>query len=961
MHSLENRTKHETQKHRRFLSLKWKALLLFSSLLLLINTSFPVFSYLNLLNQFDSRRASIHEQHVQEFSGLLHQTFQRLQQLGTLIPALAGMNEALTSSEGHKIKSAFERHWLKLEQNMDITTVRFYGPSGQKLESWGGRELQDTERVLFNKWVGAVLSNEQPLTNLSCRQECIQYLVLPIFVEGENIGTLLLGTSMTVVLETFSRIFGVDVGMIVDLAEGKVSPDQSSNVIPFWDSKVIELTHVDRSLNLLKAIARENNSINMLEKGGKIRFDGKYYGFQFIPIKSFLNGDNGTLVILDDTTKTLREIRKATTLSILIGILGLILSEGLLLLIFSIPMIRLRRIAKTLPLLAQDAFQSVRVALGQRSRGWFDDEIDVLDDTAISLSYQLEALDEEVRKRTKILARRMEELSFEKGFIANLLDTARVIILTQNKEGEIMMLNQFGRDLLGHTREELSNKGFTGLLLSDALRKDLKQSLGELFSKEQDHLSHESVISCQNRSSRHIAWVHSRLVRKEGDEPLILSVGLDVTDRKEAESRLTWLADHDPLTGLLNRRRFQKELARILAETERYERSGALLFFDLDQFKYVNDTKGHQAGDALLKVVADQLSRLVRSTDMIARLGGDEFSMVISETSPEGAIQVAEKITEDLAAIKNPIEGLSYKVSASIGIATFPEHGITVEELLGNADLAMYQAKEKGRKGWHLFSSKELIREEMERRAYWKDKIEQALEKDAFILYYQPAKEIESGSLCFYEALIRLREEDGKIILPGAFIPIAEQSGLISEIDYMVLGKVVSRQAELAKTGIQISFSINLSGYTLSDPKLLPFLKDLLIRTGASPNHLILEITETVAVSDLVSACDIMREIIALGFRFSLDDFGMGFSSFEYLKQLPVDYVKIGDPFIRELISHPDDQIFVKSLNEVTQGIGKKTVAEGVEDAETLALLREYGIDYVQGYHLGRPSSTLLE
>ncbi len=396
-------------------------------------------------------------------------------------------------------------------------------------------------------------------------------------------------------------------------------------------------------------------------------------------------------------------------------------------------------------------------------------------------------------------------------------------------------------------------------------------------------------------------------------------------------------------------------------ESKRYERSGALLFFDLDQFKYVNDTRGHHAGDALLKLVASQLSRLVRSTDIISRLGGDEFAIVISETDEIGATQVAQKIAEYLADVEMPILKHSYQVSASIGIALFPEHGESVQELLSNADLAMYQAKARGRGSWHLFTGKEAIKTQMKERVYWRDKIKHALDHDGFVMHFQPVQNIASGEIAYYEALLRMRDQDDTLIAPGAFIPIAEQCGLIYAIDHMVLEKVITRQAEAARAGLNVGFTLNLSGYAFNDPELLPHLKETLTRTGANPRNIVIEITETAAVSDLVAACSLMNEIKTLGCRFALDDFGTGFATFNYLKQLPVDIVKIGDTFIKEIASHPDDQIFVKSLTEVVKGLGKQTIAEGVEDEATLLLLREYDVDFAQGFHVGRPARELLE
>ncbi len=946
-------------KNRRFFSLKWKALFLLSLVLILINTSFPFLSYMNFLSQFDDRRETVHKRFAQEFEGILKQTAQDLQLFGAIIPSLKGMEEALLLGKGEELISAFEHHWPLIQLDTGIDAAYFYSASGRELAGWRANGFTQERDPLIIQWAEAMKTKEQPVTALSCHKLCAQYAMVPILLNGKNMGAILLQRSLADVIVNFQGISGVDIGVIVHKTRGDNRLPDTSDATALWNTEVVALTHRSQTFPLLKKLVLQTSSIDEALKGRKLRDGGIDYEIRLIPLKGLVNPDSGHLVIIDDISDTLSEIRGATQQSVFAGLLGLLLSGGFLLAILSKPMTRLEEIANTLPLLAKGAFKEARSAANKGRKGWFNDEIDVLDNTAISLSYQLEKLEKQVKKRTQALADQMEELKHEKAFISNLLDTARIIILTQSETGKIMMLNQHGSDLSGYSLQALSRTIFLDLLSTDKQSPILKGNLLAIGNSKQAHFSHESVMSCKDGSTLHIAWFHSALEKKNAHEPAILSIGLDITDRKEAELRLSWLADHDPLTDLFNRRRFQSELERILAESKRYQRMGALLFVDLDHFKYINDTQGHRAGDVVLKGVAEQLSRLIRSTDFISRIGGDEFALVISETDQIGAIRVAKKVTEYLNDMKIPKLGQPYKVSASIGIALFPKHGETVQEVLTNADLAMYQAKEKKRGNWHLFSGHEQLKERMQKRIYWKDKIREAFDRDGFVIHFQPVNNIATGEVYFHEALLRMRGDNGKLVPPGTFIPVAEASGLILPIDHLVMERVITCQALLEKKGYRNTFSINLSGHALGDRELLPHLKKTLDRTGADPKTLIFEITETAAVSDLVSACSLMYEIKALGCRFALDDFGSGFSSFSYMKQLPVDFVKIGDTFITELASRPEDQIFVKSLSEVTRGMGKKTVAEGVEDAKTLALLREYNVDFAQGYHVGRPAEKI--
>ena len=434
-----------------------------------------------------------------------------------------------------------------------------------------------------------------------------------------------------------------------------------------------------------------------------------------------------------------------------------------------------------------------------------------------------------------------------------------------------------------------------------------------------------------------------------------LEVALEA--RSEAEKNLVWLADHDPLTNLFNRRRFQEVFDRILALSVRYNRTGALLFLDLDQFKYVNDLSGHQAGDSLLLLVSSTLRDAIRHSDILARLGGDEFALVLPEASAEDAIHMSNKLQHDLKQVEFSSNGRVHKISCSIGITLFPDHGGGLNDLLANADMAMYQAKEEGGARWHMYSPDELAKELLASRAKWREQISQALIDDAFILHYQPIFDIHARCVTRYETLVRMHDNKGKLVFPDKFIPVAEESGQIREIDRWVIRKAIER----VKQNPELSLAVNLSGKVLDDPSLLAWFHVQLQESAIDPSRLIVEITETAAVANVQEAINFMREIKSLGCRFALDDFGSGFSSFAYLKQLPVDIVKIDGAFIQNLATSDQDQLFVKALTDVAKGLGKITVAEFVEDADTLRLLEDFGVDFAQGYHIGRPSPEMLD
>ncbi|RMH10729.1 MAG: EAL domain-containing protein, partial [Gammaproteobacteria bacterium] len=419
---------------------------------------------------------------------------------------------------------------------------------------------------------------------------------------------------------------------------------------------------------------------------------------------------------------------------------------------------------------------------------------------------------------------------------------------------------------------------------------------------------------------------------------------------------LAWLADHDPLTNLFNRRRFSEELQHMIERAERYSHTGALLYFDLDKFKYINDTSGHQAGDELIKIVATMLSKTVRAGDVTGRLGGDEFAVILPETSEHDAIEVAKKILTQLNQTHLSLNSRTHRVTASIGIALFPRHGNNVHDLLAAADLAMYQAKETGRGAWHLFSDTDQSRERMHTLVYWKENIEYAHLSDNFLLYLQPIVDLKTGETVSYEVLLRMRNQKGEILSPAGFIPAAEHMGLIHAIDHMVLRKVIEVLAKVQKTTDRATtFSVNLSAHSFNDPELLSLIEETLALHQVNPEYLVFEITETAALENLPGALNLMKKIQKLGCHFVLDDFGVGFSSFYYLRELPVNAVKLDGSFIRNLAQNPDDRILVNALCSVARGFGKRITAEYVENRTIYDLVRDLDIDYIQGYHVGRP------
>lgn len=421
-------------------------------------------------------------------------------------------------------------------------------------------------------------------------------------------------------------------------------------------------------------------------------------------------------------------------------------------------------------------------------------------------------------------------------------------------------------------------------------------------------------------------------------------------DLAVARDQYQYLASHDPLTDLFNRRRFEEELELQLAQVKRYGGRGALIFFDLDHFKTINDSLGHRAGDDLLVKIADLLRGRLRQSDIPARLGGDEFAVFLPRADGKEAQGVAERVLEALTNEQAEVAGAPLRVAASIGIALVPDHGSTRQELLTHADLAMYQAKEQGRGQIRLYDPTFDFRFTEEQR------IREYLQREQIVLHGQPILDVRTNQISHYEVLARLGAEDGLLIQPFEFLPVAERFGLMTMVDRWIARESIRLAGQHHRAGRDLTLEVNLSGTAFEDTELLDLIRREIELADIRPAQLIFEWPESFTHADFRQAYQFISALKAMGCRFALDDFGTGFSSFYYLKRLPVDYVKIDGRFIANLSNDTTDQHLVRAIIEVATGLSKETIAESVENEASLNLLRQYGAQYAQGFHIARPA-----
>lgn len=436
----------------------------------------------------------------------------------------------------------------------------------------------------------------------------------------------------------------------------------------------------------------------------------------------------------------------------------------------------------------------------------------------------------------------------------------------------------------------------------------------------------------------------------------------DMTQERQYIANLSWQATHDALTGLSNRREFEYRLEQALGELTRHGGRHALMFLDLDQFKLVNDTSGHAAGDELLRHICAVLQSALREGDVLARLGGDEFGVLLHDCPPEQAERIAENLRQSVQSLHFVWKGRPFVNTVSIGLVHLDHAPDSLEAVLRAADMACYMAKEKGRNRVQLYQADDTELSLRFGEMAWIQRLHIALEENRFCLYAQEIAALDpaiddGGHL---EILLRLHDESGRIILPDSFIPAAERFGLITALDRWVVNSVFRTIRQCLDEGVQgplAMCSINLSGNSIGDDKFLDYLRRQFSEHGIAPELICFEITETSAIADLGSAIRFINELKGLGCKFSLDDFCAGMSSFAYLKHLPVDFLKIDGSFVKDMLDDPINRAMVQVINHIGHVMGKRTIAEFVETPPIEQALREIGVDYAQGFLIERPQA----
>lgn len=555
------------------------------------------------------------------------------------------------------------------------------------------------------------------------------------------------------------------------------------------------------------------------------------------------------------------------------------------------------------------------------------------------------------------------ELETEKEIAQVTLDSIGDAVITTDAQGRVRYLNPVAEAMTGWTAQTARGLPLTQVfkIINETTREAAINPVDKVLADGYvTGLANHTLLIRQDGQEFSIEDSAAPIRDNEGQLIGVVMVFHDVTQSRSLARQLSWQATHDALTALYNRHYFEAKLEDMVAMAVQQNQHHVLCYLDLDQFKVVNDTSGHLAGDELLRQLAKLLQQHIRAADTVARLGGDEFGIVLTQCPLDRAVNIAEDLRQAIADYAFIWQDRIFRVGVSIGMVAIDPNSTNAAAVMSAADAACYAAKYRGRNRIQIYQKDNAELNQQRQERHWSLVIRQALESNSFCLYRQainPTRTTEQSPTDFYEVLVRMADDSGELISPIVFIPAAERYGLMPLLDRWIIRSCLAKlEHSLLESSDNICYSINLSGTSLNDEQFLEFVQTQFETFRVPPQCICFEITETAAIADFESATSFMRELNRIGCRFALDDFGSGMSSFAYLKALPVDFLKIDGDFIRDIMSDSTTEAIIESIHRVGHVMGLQTIAESVENESIMAKIRTIGIDFAQGYSISRPS-----
>lgn len=783
---------------------------------------------------------------------------------------------------------------------------------------------------------------QRPIATLNCVQQCFQSVYIPIITDDGRELIININRSATLLVQDFYEITGADIALLaMNQQGGAFSPD-----------RIIAASHAEKMSAVLADILK---SINFTKEDEHDFFESTTHGLY--SARFFRLSQNDDIIsyaavienqshIQAQQTQTLKDILFSTliTLSLIIVLISLILKPFL---------DRLMKLSKILPLLPEGNFQKAQTLLNEQlSTKKYSDEIDILQNTVGDVIASLERMNASVDQHRNELKTKIEALTEAKVFNELILDASPLVVMIHDSAGAIRNINKMGRELTGLDFKAPLNANINTWVRNEKQSKSLSASLQSITDITGKKSQGQMPFYTDDGRKLYFLWTHTCLHVNE--EAHILSMGIDITERKEAAESLHWLGQHDRITGLLNRSSFTEEANEFIGK-HRDNDHIELVMFDIDDFAIFNDRFGFDAGDRLLNDLAAHLMRELPENSLLARTGSGEFCAIIHH-SQSSTRSFKDLGLEKLTRFSYGKGDVNEEICISIVVDSYDDSFSGVDELISNTTSTMIKVKSKTRGTlYYAAESDDTSRVTRHEKYRMKEQLQSALNGNRLVLFYQPILDLNLNSISHCECLVRMLDDEGQFISPAHFLGIAAESGLMPRLDFSVMEKAMRQQRMWQDSGIHTGLSINITAPTLEQPDFEERLNEILQRTGANPDRLIFEVVETDALENLSTARKLLNNFKTVGAKVAFDDFGIGFTSFEYVRELPVDYIKIDQSFIRFIHERESDQVLVKSMVEMSHNLGKKVIVEGVENREALEIVRDMGVEYVQGYYVCRP------
>ncbi len=931
-----------------YISLKWKAVVFLSLVLIVISAVWTWRFIDKQLEEFNIGLEQSHKNQTVLLNELVNDGFLRLSQFAELISDKRSVQQSLDgeiSSNSGSLKSSLEEDWLSYRTNLGLGYLAIYNSDKQILGAVNAPGMvfnAELQHAILGVLEKNTLSDE-PENLIYCKQSCLMIVLQPFMSKQGKSGTIVLAQNMADIVRAFYDFSNSDVGILLG-GEKVVGASYPERYLSNWKVYAWAVSDFNRIFPVVKKYS-ELNALDVGKQKEVFSSDGSHYLISLLELSDIkILGERAIFVSVEDRTSSYELLNSNNRNALSTVSWGLLTAEFIMLLLIHTPMKKLANITEALHLLPQQHFsQAVQKMDGRKSL--FMDELSTLQHSTVYVTRELDKLHREIRLKNESLQEQVAALTRSRSFLTRLFDNSQIFIITQDFDFHIYSTNKKFDSLYDETP-----LNFTDLIYDERELEEFKVMVESLIQHKTEIFQQEYNLVDKNNNNLIITWTHA-LVEDEQGSPIILSIGMDQTLQKAAENELRWMANNDGLTSIGNRRSFNATIREMLEGGVR----GALVFIDVNRFKQINDIYGHNAGDQVLIDIANKLRKSTRSSDTISRFAGDEFTILMVNIKHDDLTEVLKKLSTELSSSIQLEDGRSVQYTVSIGASLFPEQGSDPQSLIINADRAMYHAKKKGVGQWRIFDSSDERVYQIKQDHNLSLAIKHALKNSSFKLVYQPVLDIQKNQISHYEVLIRLEDESGQKISPSVFIPLAEKIGEIRNIDAWVLEHALSKLRDRLSKGDDLTLAINISAPTMQADDFPELVFSVLNKYKIDSRRLIIELTETAYIENFQQVLKNLNQITKNRVRVAIDDFGVGFSSFTYLKKLPLSYVKLDGSYIKNLTNSPDDQIFVKSLSAMVSAFGMEIIAEFVGDQQTLCMINELGVTHGQGYFIGKP------